>query len=81
MLWPGECSAIGRKSKLGGQRPFGATLLDSEKTFEEELLVQELARRTTHNGSDNRISTGVPINPVLYPASRLRLIFGLEDVC
>lgn len=67
-LWPGACTNVLRSSPIGTTRPFGSTSSEVQpRVQEEELLIRQLARRTTHNGSDIRISTGQPTNPKVYP--------------
>lgn len=67
-LWPGACTHIQRLTPIGTTRPFGSTWDECWETErEEESLVRQLARRTTHTGSDIRISTGIPTCPKVYP--------------
>lgn len=67
-LWPGACTHISRTTPLGTFRPFGSSLNECVETqLEEERLVRQLARRSSHNGSDIRITTGTPTNPKVFP--------------
>ena len=67
-LWPGACTHISLLTPIGTVRPFGSSegeCLESDR--EAERLVRQLARRCSHNGSDIRIATGIPINPKVFP--------------
>lgn len=75
-MWPGACVAIDFVCPIGGSSPFGS--LEADRLFasgQEEGLVRQLARRVTHNGSDIRVSTGLPVNAKHYPRQSVPAAF------
>lgn len=67
-LWPGACAHVSRSSPLGTLGPFGSSIDECVETeLEAERLVRQLARRSSHNGSDIRITTGAPTNRKVFP--------------
>lgn len=67
-MFPGACLDISLQAPIGTRRPFGS----ADSNFAElgdpaDLMVRQLARRVSHNGSDIRVSVGIPTNPKLYP--------------
>ena len=80
-MFPGACLEVSLTAPIGTPRPFGSSALEvSEVLDAEDRLVRQLARRVSHNGSDIRVSVGLPTNPKLYPRQSVPAGFWLWKV-
>ncbi|CAK9117514.1 unnamed protein product, partial [Durusdinium trenchii] len=80
-MFPGACLEVSLTAPIGTPRPFGSSALEvSEVLDAEDRLVRQLARRVSRNGSDIRVSVGLPTNPKLYPRQSVPAGFWLWKV-
>ena len=81
-LFPGACAHVDRVAPIGTEFPFGSTEHEIAHLEDaEEMLVRQLARRVSHNGSDIKVSLGTPTNPRLFPRQSIPAEFWQWKIC